>query len=75
MANCILAAAFTSCCGPLKTGSRVQVFDSLLAICKGCGLIPPSNGEDKDNLLTLQEYPKFMVGEVNRKQVSSTCSR
>ena len=64
MANCILAAAFTTCCGPLKTGSRLRVFNSLLAICKNSGF-PPSSSDDRENLLTLEQYPKFMIGEVN----------
>lgn len=64
MTNCVLAAAFTTCCGPLKTRSRNQVFDSLLAIYRSCGF-PPNNSEDKENLLTLKQYPKFMVGEVS----------
>lgn len=63
MANCILAAAFTTCCGSLRTGSRLQVFNSLLAICKSCGL-PPTRSEDRENLLTLEQYPKFMIGQV-----------
>ena len=63
MANCILAAAFTTCCGSLKTGSRLRVFNSLLAICKRCGF-PPAGSEDRENLLTLEQYPKFMIGEV-----------
>lgn len=63
MANCILAAAFTTCCGSLKTGSRLRVFNSVLAICKRCGF-PPAGSEDKQNLLALEQYPKFMIGEV-----------
>ena len=63
MANCILAAAFTTCCGSLKTESRLRVFNSLLAICKRCGF-PPAGSEDRENLLTMEQYPVFMIGEV-----------
>ena len=72
MANCILAAAFTTCCGPLKTGSRLRVFNSLLAICKNCGF-PPAGSEDRESLLTLEQYPKFMIGEVTIMKQFAVC--
>ena len=73
MANCILAAAFTTCCGPLKTGSRLRVFNSLLAICKNCGF-PPAGSEDRESLLTLEQYPKFMIGEVTIMKQFAVCT-
>ena len=62
--NCILAAAATTYCGPLKTHLRQRLFDTLLHVCCSHGLPPSGAANTLKNVLKLQSYPAFMLGEV-----------
>ena len=62
MANCILAAAITVYCGPLKTSSRHKFFDSLQKVCQSQGF--PAADQGMENMLKLEDYSKFMLGVV-----------
>ena len=58
-AKCILAAAITVYCGPLKTKARHTFFEKLLAVCRSQDF-PTSD----DHNLDLAGYPEFILGLV-----------
>lgn len=62
MANCILAAAITVYCGPLKTSSRHKFFDSLQKVCQSQGF--PAADQGVESVLKLEDYAEFMLGMV-----------
>lgn len=68
IANCILTAAITVYCGPLKTCIRHKFFENLLRVCKSQGF--PAAGEDLNNVLKIAAYPEFMLGVV--RTIAST---
>ena len=62
MANCILAAAITVYCGPMKTALRHKFFDSLQKVCQSQGF--PAADQDLGSVLKLEDYSEFMLGKV-----------
>ena len=73
MANCILAAAITVYCGPLKTCSRHKFFDSLQRVCQSQGFPIADQGIEK--ILKLEDYSEFMLGEVRLIVRVTSCRR
>lgn len=63
VANCILAAAITVYCGPLKTCARHKFFQSLRGVCRSQGF--PDRDQDIEGILELEGFPEFMLGVVS----------